>query len=48
MKVLHIRVSDELKERIVAIAEKKSRSVNYVANEALAHYAKKFKENKNG
>jgi predicted transcriptional regulator len=41
MKKLHITVSEELKEKLKLVAEKKKRSLNFIANEALEKYAQK-------
>ena len=46
MAKIHITVPDELKEKINLIAEKKFRSINFIVNEALVYYTKKFKETK--
>lgn len=46
MAKIHITVPDELKEKINLIAEKKFRSMNFIVNEALVYYTKKFKETK--
>lgn len=43
MSKIHITVPDELKEKIIFIAEKKSRSINFIVNEALIYYTNKFK-----
>lgn len=43
MKKIHITVPAELKDKIIFIAEKKSRSINFIANEALTTYVRKFK-----
>lgn len=46
MSKIHITVPDELKEKIKFIAEKKSRSMNFIVNEALIYYTNKFKRKK--
>lgn len=43
MKKIHVNVTNETKEKIIFIAEKKQRSINFIVNEALAQYTKKFK-----
>ena len=43
MKKIHVNVTNEMKEKIILIAEKKQRSINFIVNEALARYIKKFK-----
>lgn len=41
MEKLHITVSEELKEKLKLVAEKKKRSLNFIVNEALEKYAQK-------
>lgn len=43
MKKIHVNVTKEMKEKIIFIAEKKQRSINFIVNEALAQYTRKFK-----
>ena len=43
MAKLHITVDDELKEKIISVSRKKTRSINFIVNEALIQYTKKFK-----
>ncbi len=43
MKKIHVNVTKEMKEKIILIAEKKQRSINFIVNEALAQYTRKFK-----
>ena len=43
MKKIHVNVTNEMKEKIILIAEKKQRSINFIVNEALTQYTKKFK-----
>lgn len=46
MAKLHITVDDELKEKIISVSRKKTRSINFIVNEALIQYTKKFKNPK--
>ena len=46
MKKIHVNVTNEMKEKIIFIAEKKTRSINFIVNEALAQYTRKFKVKK--
>ena len=46
MAKLHITVREELKEKLKLVAEKKKRSLNFIVNEALIQYTKKFKNPK--
>jgi len=41
MAKLHITVSEELKEKLKLVAEKKKRSLNFIVNEALEKYVQK-------
>ena len=43
MNKIHVNVSLETKKKIILIAEKKHRSINFIVNEALTSYVKKFK-----